>query len=184
MKKKSLFGILLIVSAVFLQSCDSDFNEIGSGIFGDDGFEFEKYNVQNLSTTMVNTGEVSTRNLPINNLGVYNDPVFGKTTAHFVTQIEMKSGTEFTTVKSNPVIDSVYVYIPYNSTLENTDSDGNSNYKINNVYGDGNFTLNVYENGYFLRNFDPNNNLQKPSTQNFLRTPMKRLHLTDLNLKT
>ncbi|WP_177761994.1 DUF4270 domain-containing protein [Flavobacterium sp. I3-2] len=160
MKRKSLFGVVIATAiAVFTQSCDSDFNEIGAGIFGDDGFGFESYSVQNLNASIVNTGEVSTRNLPVNNLGVYNDAVFGNTTAHFVTQLEMSKGTEFTSISNNPVIDSVYVYIPYNSSIENTDSDGNTTYKLNNVYGNGTFTLNVFENGYLLRNFDPNNNL-------------------------
>ena len=160
MKRKSLFGFLIATIAVFTQSCDSDFNEIGSDMFGDDGFGFETYEVQNMEASMVNVGEVSTKNLPINSIGVYNDAVFGKTTAHFVTQLEMASTTEFTSVGANPVIDSVYVYIPFNSSVENTDSDGNVVYKLNNVYGDGTFTLNVFENGYFLRNFDPNNNLE------------------------
>lgn len=159
MKRKSLFGFLIACLAIFTQSCDSEFNEIGSDIFGNDGFGFETYQVQNIEAAAVNTGQVSTKDLPVNNLGVYHDPVFGKTTAHFVTQLEMDRPTDFTSITANPVIDSVYVYIPYNSGVENTDSDGNVNYKLNNVYGEGSFTLNVYENGYFLRNYDPNNNL-------------------------
>ena len=159
MKRKSLIGVLIASIAIFSQSCDSDFNEIGSDIFGDDGFGFESYQVQNINASMVNTGEVSTKNLIVNNLGVYEDAVFGKTTAHFVTQLEMTNGNEFTNVSNNPVIDSVYVYIPYNSSIEDTDSDGNTSYKLNNVYGNGTFTLNLFENGYLLRNFDPNNNL-------------------------
>ena len=159
MKRKSLIGVLIASIAIFSQSCDSDFNEIGSDIFGDDGFGFESYQVQNINASMVNTGEVSTKNLIVNNLGIYEDAVFGKTTAHFVTQLEMTNGNEFTNVSNNPVIDSVYVYIPYNSSIEDTDSDGNTSYKLNNVYGNGTFTLNLFENGYLLRNFDPNNNL-------------------------
>ena len=41
MKRKSLIGVLIASIAIFSQSCDSDFNEIGSDIFGDDGFGFE-----------------------------------------------------------------------------------------------------------------------------------------------
>jgi len=159
MKRRSLLTIIVCTVALFTQSCDEDFNEIGSGIFGNDGFNFEKYTVQNLNSSTIATGDVSTKNLPINNLGVYQDPVFGNTIAHFVTQVEMKNATDFTSIGLNPTIDSVYIYIPYNSTISNTDSDGNSTYTLNNVYGSGSFTLNVFENGYFLRNFDPNNNL-------------------------
>ena len=160
MKRKSLFGFLIASIAIFSQSCDSDFNEMSSDIFGDDGFGFENYEVQNLEASTINTGQVSTKNLPVNNLGVFNDPVFGRTTAHFVSQLEMSTGNEFTSVNNNPVIDSVYVYIPYNSSIESTDSDSNVTYKLNNTYGNGSFTLNVFENGYLLRNYDPNNNLE------------------------
>lgn len=160
MKRKLLFGVLIATVAVFTQSCEDDFNEIGSGIFGEDGFDFESYTVQNLNAIMVNTNDVSTKNLSINNFGVYDDPVFGKSIAHFVTQVEMANANTFTSVGNNPIIDSVYVYIPYNSTVSETDSDGNSIYKLNNTYGNGTFTLNVFENGYLLRNFDPNNNLE------------------------
>lgn len=164
MKRKSLFGLLIASVAIFTQSCESDFNEIGSGVFGEDNFGFDVYNVQNINSSMINTGEASTKNLPVNNLGVYNDAVFGKTTAHFATQIEMSDATDFTNVGNNPIIDSVYVYIPYNSNIESTDTDGNSTYTLNNTYGEGTFTLNLFENGYVLRTFDPNNNL---STQDY-----------------
>ena len=159
MKRKSLFGIIILAVASLIQSCDSDFNEVGSGIFGEDGFGFESYSVQTIKASTLGVGDVSTKNLPINNLGVYEDPVFGKSISHFVTQVEMGSASDFTSIKSNPVIDSVYFYVPYNSTVSNTDSDGNSTYTLNNVYGSGSFTLNVFENGYFLRDYDPNNNL-------------------------
>jgi len=159
---------LFLLFTVFIISCDKDYNTIGSDIVGDEHFNFEKYTAQNLVSTMKGTGPVQTNNLPINALGIYNNPVFGTTKAHFVSQIEM--------VNPNPNIgynhyidekDSVYIYIPFYSTLKSTTDDGERVYEIDSIYGDSDakFNLKVYENGYFLRDFDPSNNNQ--STQKY-----------------
>lgn len=155
----------LILFAFIFISCDKDFNTLGSDIVGDEHFNFEQYNAANLNAYIKSTGPIQTNNLPINALGIYNNPAFGTTKAHFVSQIEM--------VNSNPslgynhfidaVNDSVYVYIPFYSTLESTSTDGDRVYKIDSLYGDNEakFNLKVYENGYYLRDFDPSDNNQK-----------------------
>lgn len=146
-------------------SCDKDYNTLGSDIIGDEHFDFKLYDEASLNSYIKPTGPIQTNNLPINALGIYNNPAFGTTKAHFVSQIEM--------VTANPslgynhyidsVKDSVYVYIPFFSTLESTSTDGESVYVIDSLQGDSNakFNLKVYENGYFLRDFDPNDNNQK-----------------------
>ena len=62
----------------------------------------------------------------------------------------------------DPVKDSVYVYIPFYSTLESTSTDGVRSYEIDSIYGDSDakFNFKVYENGYYLRDFDPSTNNQ------------------------
>ena len=162
--KRKTFAFLLCTLSLAVTSCDKDAIEIGSEIFGEDHFGFEKYQVQSLQTSLVNSGVVSTRNLPQNTLGVYKNNVFGKTEAHFVTQIELGKGADFTKIGNNPVLDSVYVYIPYNSSVKASASNGESTYTLNNVYGTGKFDLSVYENGYFLRAQDPNSEFE---TQQF-----------------
>lgn len=157
---KKTFAFIVCSVALSLVSCDKDPIEISSDIFGDDPFGFEKYQVQSLQTQLVNTGEVSTRNLPQNTLGVYKDEVFGTTEARFVSQVELGKDADFTKIGKNPVLDSVYVYIPYNSTIKSGGSEGGASYTLNNVYGKGKFDLSVYENGYFLREQDPNNDFQ------------------------
>lgn len=159
MKKKSIVRfILLSVLSTSVISCEQDFTEMGSEVIDSDQFGFDKYLVQNISTTNSEAGIANTRNLPINNFGVYTHSAFGKTAAHFVTQLEMKSNTDLSLLGNNPVLDSVYVYIPFTSSVSSTDSEGNKSYNIANTYGNGKFNLNVYENGYFLRATDPNNN--------------------------
>lgn len=159
MRNKSIvkFALLSILSVSAI-SCEQEFTEMGSEIIDSDQFGFEKYLVQNISTTNSESAVANTRNLPINSFGVYTHSAFGKTAAHFVTQLEMKNNTDLTSFGANPVLDSVYVYIPFTSSVSSTDSDGNSSYTVSNLYGNGKFTLNVYENGYYLRETDPNNN--------------------------
>lgn len=155
-------AVLLLFAFTFI-SCDKDFNTLGSDIVGDENFNFEKYTVANLNSYSKPAGEVQSNNLPLNELGIYHNPVFGTTKAHFVTQIEM--------VNPNPNIgfnhfvdtrDSVYVYIPFFSTLKSTDANGARTFELDSVYGDENakFNLKVYENGYTLRDFDPSSNNQ------------------------
>lgn len=159
MKKKSIAKFLLLsIFSVAFSSCEQEFTEMGSEIIDSDQFGFDKYLVQNISATNSESGIANTRNLPINSLGVYTHSAFGKTAAHFVTQIEMKNNTDLTLIGNNPVLDSVYVYIPFTSSVSSTDAEGNRSYNVTNLYGKGTFTLNVYENGYFLRASDPNNN--------------------------
>ncbi len=155
-------AVLLVFAFTFI-SCDKDFNTLGSDIVGDENFSFEKYTVANLNSFAKPAGAVQTNNLPLNELGIYNNPVFGTTKAHFVSQIEM--------VTPNPNIgfnhfvdnrDSVYVYIPFFSTLKSTDANGARTFELDSVYGDENakFNLKVFENGYTLRDFDPSSNNQ------------------------
>lgn len=161
MKKKSIVKfILLSVLSVTAISCEQEFTEMGSEIIDSDQFGFDKYQVQNIVTTNSESGIANTRNLPVNNFGVYTHSAFGKTAAHFVTQLEMKNNTDLTSFGANPVLDSVYVYIPFTSSVSSTDSEGNRSYNVSNIYGSGKFTLNVYENGYFLRATDPNNSFE------------------------
>lgn len=156
-------AVLLLFAFTFI-SCDKDFNTLGSDIVGDEHFNFSTYYAENLNSYVKGTGAVQTNNLPINSLGIYNNPLFGKTKAHFVSQMEM--------VNPDPDLgynhyidsekDSVYIYVPFFSTLESTSSEDERIYSIDSIFGDNTakFNLKIYENGYYLRDFDPNNNNQ------------------------
>lgn len=161
MKKSSITKFLLFsVLSLGIISCDQDFTEMGSEVIDSDQFGFDKYLVESINVKNEASGVSNTRNLPITSFGVYNESAFGKTTAHFVTQIEMPNNDDLAKIGENPVIDSVYVYIPLNNTVASTDSSGEKSYNLTSTYGNGKFGLNVYENGYFLRNSDPNNNFE------------------------
>jgi len=148
-----LTRFLIIVSCISLASCDDDFNETGSGVIGGDIHN----NITRLEASVIAydkaTGPVQTNNLDLNLLGVYDNPVFGKTTAHYVTQVQLDAENP---TFSTPVIDSVWLYIPYYSSLTETDADGHSTYTIDSIYGDtiNKFRLRIKESGYFLRDAD------------------------------
>jgi hypothetical protein len=159
--KKSIFKISSLLLFVLFISCDKDFNSLDSDVIGEDHFDLEKYEVENLVAYSKATGPVQANNLPLNALGVYNNAKFGVTKAHFVTQVEL--GTENPSFGYNPIIDSVYIYVPYFSEIKSTETSGERTYELDSIYGNaetGKFKLSVVENGYYLRDFDPSDNLQ------------------------
>jgi hypothetical protein len=141
-------------------SCDQDFNTIGSDLVGDEHFDFSTHEAQ-LKAYSVKTNEVQTNNLPINPLGIYNNPYFGVTKANFVSQVSL-----FTTQPkfgTNVQIENVILYVPFFSTVETTNADGSKVYALNSVYGankESKMKLSVYENGYYLNEYNPLDNFQ------------------------
>ena len=158
---KSIFLKITLLLATFFAftSCDKDFNSLGSDLVDDTHFDLEKYDGATVVAYSKATGPVQSNNLSVNSLGIYKNPVFGTTTSHFVTQIEL--GTTNPNVGTNitidPVKDSVYLYIPYFSHLD-TDATEADTYVLDSIYGDreSTFNLKIYRNGYTLRDFSPN----------------------------
>lgn len=148
--------ILFALTAVLLASCDSDFNGIGSDLIGDNHFGLEKYTGASILAFNQSTGPVQSNGLPVNSLGIYDNPVFGKTTANFVTQLEL--ATVDPEIGVNPEISSVVMTIPYFSTKTGLETDGLTGiYELDSIYGgtDARLKLSVYESGYFMRDSDP-----------------------------
>lgn len=180
-RKALLKGLLLSIGVLTIQSCDKDFNTIGSGVIGDENFTMDKYTATDILAYNQVTGEgnqpgpVETGYLPYNALGAFVDPVFGDTEASFVTQLNLPTSNPLLSLGKNPKIDSVYVYIPYVvGTYETVNEE--IQYELPSTYGKGTFNLQVYENGYFLSNFspDPNNpnriySNEKSKIENFVK---------------
>ncbi len=167
--KNSLIKVTTVILGIFsLVSCDKDFNSIGSDLIDDAHYNLEKYEGASVVAYSKATGAVQSNNLPVNALGIYKNPVFGTTTAHFVTQAELQTTNPTIgyniDVKSN---DSVYVYIPYFSTLEET-VDGNNTYTLDSIYGDveSSFNLKIFKNNYLLRDYNPSPNPNDITTYN------------------
>lgn len=151
--------ILLFASVVLFASCDKDYNEIGANLIVDNHFVFSKY-TSNVIASNQKIGPIQSENLPVNAIGIYDNPAFGKTAANFATQLVL--ATTNPTIGANPVIESVVLTIPYFSTLKTTNADGSHVYELDSIYGasDAKIKLSVFESGYFMRDLDPLGGLQ------------------------
>lgn len=112
MHNKSIYKLLLLIGTIaLLTSCDKDFNQIGSEVIGDDHFGLIKDDSQTVLAYNIATGQVETSNQPINSLGYYNNPFFGKTKASVVTQVLLD--TVNPTIGTNPTVTKVELSLPY-----------------------------------------------------------------------
>jgi len=157
--KKHITVLFLSFALVFI-SCDQDFNTIGSDLVGDEHFDFNTHEAQ-LKAYSVKTNEVQTNNLPINPLGIYNNPYFGVTKANFVSQLSL--ATAQPKFGTNVQVENVILYVPYFSSVETNNADGSKVYSLQSIYGankESKMKLSVYENGYYLNSYNPNDNFQ------------------------
>lgn len=166
MKFNFLFKTFIIgLSILFFASCDKDFNELGSEIVGNDNYSLNKEAIDVVAYNQ-NIGVYRTSDLPVNSLGTYTNPIFGKTTANFVSQVQLVDNSpKFYRTASNIIIDSVYLYVPYFSSVKSTDATtGDSTYELSkdSIFGDKEIDLKVYESNYYLRDNDPATGFQEP----------------------
>ncbi|MFT7350978.1 MAG: hypothetical protein ACI9XR_000704 [Flavobacterium sp.] len=156
------FTLALLVTAII--SCDKEFDELGSGVLGDNpnNYLFSKINSDVVAYNYA-TGAVQSNNLGLNALGVYTNPAFGTTKASYVSQLELALANPTFNNPTSITIDSVYIYVPYFNKFVSTSADAEtSTYTLDSIRGAGNFKLGIYENGYYLRNFDASGQLQTP----------------------
>ena len=147
--------ITVVLVALFFASCDKDYNTLGSDIVGNENFDFTTI-TPIIKVYNQKIPAVQTNNLSVNQLGIYNNPVFGKTKANFVTQLTLATvAPTFNTIVS---IDSVVVTVPYFSTKGETDSSGKTDYTLDNIKGTGTINLQVFRNGLELLDYDPETN--------------------------
>ncbi|WP_372757028.1 DUF4270 domain-containing protein [Mariniflexile sp.] len=159
LKFSLLFSLVL---ASFL-ACDKDFSVIESDVLGDENSNFitDSTSIQ-IAAYNKKLEKLQINGLSSNLLGVYNDPAYGQTVASIVAQVIPAS--YITDFGENTVIDSVVLTIPYFNRVTGTDESGNTIYTIlDSLYGRPNedikpFKLSIYQNNYYLRDFDPNSN--------------------------
>lgn len=144
--KKIIFSAFAgAIFAMTIVSCKEDITTIGEGVIGGEPFENESasYDVFAYNKKIE---AVQTNRLPIYQLGIFNDPIYGKTEASITSQVRLAGGTSPTfgvysqttenssgtdnvnaTVPENETIKEVYLYIPYlikGASIRDTDSDG------------------------------------------------------------
>lgn len=155
---------LTILTFIGLLACDKDFASLESDVVNSDNttnFDTGKA-IYSVITYNKKVTPFRSNGLPSNLLGYYNDPVFGTSSANFVSQ--MSPTTFDPSFGNNIVLDSVILTIPYFSTGTDTDTDGNITYRLDSIYGNAPIKLSVFQNNYFLRSFNPEsefNNSQK-----------------------
>ena len=147
--------------------CDKDFSTIESDVIREDNANFNTSSMLiPISAYNKKLESVQISNLAATLLGVYNDPLYGQTKASFVTQITPSVfNPDFGT---NVVIDSVILKIPYYSTITGTQTNSDATtttfYELDSLYGNSaaGIKLSIYQNNYFLRNFNPNAGFNEP----------------------
>ena len=148
--------VLLVVSVLLFVSCDKEYNSIGEGLIGQNHFVLKDTTLSVVAYNQKIT-PIESQNLPVNPLGIYDDPAFGKTTANFATQLSL--ATLNPTIGNNPKITNVILSIPYytDATQKVLKTDGSSTYVLDSIYGadKAKIKLSVYESGYFMRDLDP-----------------------------
>lgn len=163
MQNKSIYKLLFLVGFVaFFAACDKDFNEIGSNVIGNDHFGLIKDDSRTVLAYNTAIGQVETSNLPINSLGYYNNPFFGKTKASVISQVLLDTVNQ--TIGTNPTVTKVELSLPYFSRLISKDATtGDSTYELDSIQGFSivndkkvfnKIKLSVYENNYTLRDLD------------------------------
>ncbi|WP_116790271.1 DUF4270 domain-containing protein [Flavobacterium psychrotrophum] len=158
MNKFSFVKVFLfaMVAVIFAVSCDDEYGQLGSDIVGGDIHNTSHRLNGKLVAYDRPTGAVQTSGMDVNLLGSYDHPVFGKTTASYVTQVQMATVPTFT---GNVVIDSAWIYVPYYSKLENTSTVSNetvNTYSLDSIYGDtlAPYRLQLRKNNFYLRTTD------------------------------
>lgn len=186
MIKKASFTGILILTTLFLISCEKDFTEVGSNIIKNSKFTTKEL-IFNVELTQKNIDFVQAGNtektLSKYWLGIYNKPNAKTLKAGVVSQIilptslEDKTSLEDGESLSEPNLDEVILKIPLKSTLVEKESRTITNDKgeqvtvkvpkftIDEILGNTgtNFSINVYRNGTYLNEFNPKDPSKKKS---------------------
>ena len=134
----------------FTLCCEEDYTEIGTDVINNQNISIDNQSYP-AKTYNKRITPFQSNNLPSNLLGYYYDPNFGGTTAHFLSQLTPQNFSP--SFGNNPVLDSVFLTIPYSSK-----TDGET-YTLDSLYGNDPIKLSVFKNNFFLRNFDPGSDL-------------------------
>lgn len=150
MSHKNIFkGLVLSLGFFALQSCDSDYTSAGSDIIGGGDYKVESYLVKDIKAYSQATGPVEANKLPEFSIGSLKDDFFGTVSNSLVLDLSTDIAS-FTKLNNSAVFDSVYLYIPFYNAIPDKLEDNIYNYNLRSLYGDGTFSLKVYQNTYLI----------------------------------
>ncbi|WP_347923546.1 DUF4270 domain-containing protein [Pontimicrobium sp. SW4] len=164
MKKNKILlqnlALLAIIATVFA-ACERDFANLESDVVNSENTTHFNADVVTypIVTYNKNISAFHSSRLPSNLIGYYNDPVFGSYSANFVAQLSPNLFNP--NFGENVVLDSAVLTVPYYSRVTGTNEDGGSDYALDSVYIDTPIKLSIFQNNYFLREFDPNSDLNQ-----------------------
>lgn len=155
-----MLKITALAAVIFsFTGCENDFESIGGNVIGDPNFNSDLYTDVELTAVTNDLSSVQTNNLPVNLLGVYNDPLFGSQTASILTQVRLLTADP--SFGNEPVLDSVVLNIPYFSSLQEAGEEAVPQYELDSVYGNSPIRLSVIESDFFLNQFDPETDFEQ-----------------------
>lgn len=162
-------NLLPIVGAFFfiiiaLSSCKEDITTIGSEILGSEIPTGTLDDSQTVIAYSRKLGPLQSNRLPAYQLGVYNDPVYGKSKVNLLSQLTLESNDP--KFGDSAKVDSVFVYLPFFSTPTTVDSV--TTYELDSIYGSTPIKVSVFPSNYFLREYDPNTGFEE--FQNYYTT--------------
>lgn len=162
-KNKSILkniAVLAVITTIFA-ACERDFSSLDSDVVNSENTTHFNADVATypIVTYTKKISPFHSNRLPSHLLGHYNDLVFGSYSANFVAQL---SPNIFNPIfGENVVLDSVVLTVPYYSRVTGTNENGGSDYALDSAYVDTPIKLSIFQNNYFLREFDPNSDLNQ-----------------------
>lgn len=166
MKIKNLLPIAGAILAIIitLSSCQEDISTIGSEVLGTETPNGILDDSQTVIAYSRKLGPLQSNRLPAYQFGVYNDPVFGKSTVNLLSQLTLE--TNDPKFGDSAAVDSVVVYLPFFSTATTVDTV--TTYELDSIYGTTPINVSAFVSTYFLRQYDPNSGFQE--FQNYYTT--------------
>lgn len=166
MKFKNVLPIVgtIFFIVIFFSSCEKEITTLGSEVVGSDTPSGILDDSQTVISYSRKLGPVQSNRLPVYQLGVYNDPVYGKSTVNLLSQLTLENNAP--TFGDSAVVDSVFVYLPYFSTATTVDS--TTTYELDSIYGTNPINISIFESKYFLRQYDPESGFEE--FQNYYTT--------------
>ena len=144
----------LFVFALMLTSCEDDLQTVGGNIVNGTNFKSDSVSIPVVaySKPFFDTQGVQTNGLSAGALGYLNDPLYGSTTASTLSQVVLSQNNP--SFGENATLDSVVLLLPYYSTSA-LNSDGDTEYTLDSVYGNAPIKLTGYRSNYFLSDNTP-----------------------------
>ena len=149
--------LVVLLAIVLMASCEEEIGTIGSEVIGDQDVNATLDITSTIRSYSKKFQAVQTNSLQLNQLGIYNDPVYGMSKVNLLAQVALETPNPI--IDKLPQLDSVVLYIPYFSE-QITDELGESSYELDSIYGNTPMDISIFESNYFLRDFDPNSGFE------------------------